>query len=469
MQYLPLFLDLKTRPVLLVGAGEVALRKLETLVRAQAQVQIVALEVHPEVAALVAAHPTRLQLEHRGFVPADLDDRWLVVAATADTQLHQGIAKACAASQTWLNVVDQTDLCSAIFPSIVDRDPVLVAISTGGSSPTLARLVRGWIEDRLPQSLGRLASFIGGKRREVSAALPVVQERQHFWERLLASPLQEMALRGNTAAAEAEFAAQLAASVDPAVERKGSVALVGAGPGDPELMTLKGLRLIRNADVVFYDNLANTELLDFARRDAEKVYVGKKRAFAGIRQDEINALLLEAAQAGKQVVRLKGGDPFIFGRGGEEIQVLADHEIDFTVVPGISAALGGASYAGIPLTHRNVSQSVRFVTGHRSSDRTNMDWPELAKPGQTLVIYMGLPGLSDIMLNLEAQGLPASTPAALLQRVTLDDQLAVVGTIASLPELVASAEIRGPTLIIVGEVVRYRVAGNLQMPTLKSN
>jgi uroporphyrin-III C-methyltransferase/precorrin-2 dehydrogenase/sirohydrochlorin ferrochelatase len=465
MQYLPLFLDLKARPVLLVGAGEVALRKLETLVRAEAQVTIVALEVHAEVAALVAAHPANLQLERRAFASTDLTARWLVVAATADTQLHQRIAKACDLSQTWLNVVDQTALCSAIFPSIVDRDPVLVAISTGGSSPTLARMVRGWIEDRLPQTLGRLASFIGAKRRDVSAALPQVMERQHFWEKLLAGPLQELVLRDNTEAAEAEFKTQLTHAVDPARERQGSVALVGAGPGDPELMTLKGLRLIRSADVLFYDNLANSDLLEFARRDAEKIYVGKKRAFAGIRQDEINALLLASAQAGKQVVRLKGGDPFIFGRGGEEIQVLADHGIDFTVVPGISAALGGASYAGIPLTHRNVSQSVRFVTGHRSSDRTNMDWPELAKPGQTLVIYMGLPGLSDIMVNLQQQGLPASTPAALIQRATLDDQLAVVGTVASLPKLVESADVRGPTLIIVGEVVRYRVAGNMQMPT----
>lgn len=468
MQYLPLFLELKARPVLLVGAGEVALRKLETLVRAQAQVTIVAPLVHPEVSALVAANPETLLLEQRKFVMEDLAGRWLVVAATADRALHEQIAQSCHASQTWLNVVDQTGLCSAIFPSIVDRDPVLVAISTAGSSPTLARLVRAWIEDRLPQHLGALARFIGGKRKRVSAALPDVTLRQHFWEALLEGPLQEMLSKGGADAADAEFENQLSKAENPDVPAQGSVALVGAGPGDPELMTLKGLRLIRGADVLFYDNLANAELLDFARRDAEKVYVGKKRAFAGIRQDEINSLLLAAAQAGKRVVRLKGGDPFIFGRGGEEIEVLAQHGIHFTVVPGISAALGGASYAGIPLTHRNVSQSVRFVTGHRSTDRTNMDWPELAKPGQTLVIYMGLPGLADIMAKLQEEGLPGSTPAALIQRATLEDQMVVVGTVANLAERVAQAQVRGPTLIIVGEVVSYRVAGALQMPSYQA-
>jgi uroporphyrin-III C-methyltransferase/precorrin-2 dehydrogenase/sirohydrochlorin ferrochelatase len=235
------------------------------------------------------------------------------------------------------------------------------------------------------------------------------------------------------------------------------VTLLGAGPGDPELLTLKGLRLLQAADIVFYDNLANRELLDYARRDAEKVYVGKKRAFAGIRQDEINRLLVDEARKGRQVVRLKGGDPFIFGRGGEEIAALVAEGVDFLVVPGISAALGAASYAGIPLTHREAAQSVRFVTGHRAQDRINLDWPELARRDQTLVIYMGLPGLGDICRNLIAHGLDPRTPAALVEKATLPAQQVVVAEAATLADAVAAAGVKGPTLIIIGDVVAYRV------------
>ena len=470
MDQLPLFLDLRGRPVLLIGAGEVAERKLDSLLRAQATVRIVALAVSAAVAD--RAREAGIDVAQRGFVPEDLDGVWLVVAATGDVALNAELAERCEARQLWLNVVDDTPRCSAIFPSIVDRDPLLVAISTGGRSPTLARWVRGMIEERLPAGLAELTTFIGERRRTVSDRLPSIPLRQRFWGAFLdRQPLASLVSQLRSGAAAEDFehsldaavaaaeAVPVAASDEPEPDRQmsgGRVALVGGGPGDPELITLRGLNLIREADVLLYDNLVGERLLDYARRDAEKVYVGKKRAVKGIRQDTINELLVSHARRGAQVVRLKGGDPFIFGRGGEEIEALAAAGIPFEVVPGISAALGGASYAGIPLTHRTVAQSVRFVTGHRAADRANLDWPELARADQTLVIYMGLPALATILERLRTHGLPAATPAALIERATLPEQRVIVGNIENLAARVAEAEVKGPTLIIIGQVVGYR-------------
>ncbi|MGI9326036.1 MAG: siroheme synthase CysG [Pseudomonadales bacterium] len=460
MDHLPLYLSLNGRRVLLIGAGEVALRKLETLGRAGAVVQVVALQVSAAVAQLAAQAGHRLS--ERAFAPEDLDHCWLVVSACGDAEVNQQLVRLCDARQIWLNVVDETPACSAIFPAIVDRDPLLVAISTGGRSPTLARYVRGLIEERLPQGLADLAQFIGQRREKVTAALPGVSERQQFWQRFLAlRPLAQWLAEIRQTSADEPFERLLSsAQASSATQPLGHVALIGGGPGDPELITLRGLNLIRQADVIFYDNLVNQQLLDNARRDAEKIYVGKKRAFKGIRQEEINALLITQARLGKQVVRLKGGDPFIFGRGGEEIAQLAQQHIPFTVVPGISAALGGASSAGIPLTHRDASQSVRFITGHRASDRANLDWPELAKPEQTLVIYMGLPALADILQALITHGLAESTPAALIEKATLPNERVIIGTVADLSAKVTAAAVVGPTLIIVGEVVAHRVVNN---------
>lgn len=458
MDQLPLFLDLRGRPVLLIGAGEVAERKLDSLLRAQATVRIVALAVSAAVAD--RARAAGIDVAQRAFAPEDLDGVWLVVAATGDPALNRALAGHCEARQLWLNVVDDTPRCSAIFPSIVDRDPLLVAISTGGRSPTLARWVRGMIEERLPAGLAELTSFIGERRRAVSDRLPSVPLRQRFWGAFLdRQPLASLVSQLRSGAAAGNFERSLDAAVAAAEAvpaSRGRVALVGGGPGDPELITLRGLNLIREADVLLYDNLVGERLLDYARRDAEKVYVGKKRAVKGIRQDTINELLVSHAHRGAQVVRLKGGDPFIFGRGGEEIEVLAAAGIPFEVVPGISAALGGASYAGIPLTHRTVAQSVRFVTGHRAADRANLDWPELARADQTLVIYMGLPALETILERLRTHGLPATTPAALIERATLPEQRVIVGDIENLAARVAEAAVKGPTLIVIGQVVGYR-------------
>jgi uroporphyrin-III C-methyltransferase / precorrin-2 dehydrogenase / sirohydrochlorin ferrochelatase len=453
MDYLPLFVDLGGRPCLLVGGGEIAHRKLTLLMRAGAAVTIVAPEVAAEVAALAVEHD--LTLLRRPFDAGDVAGRFLVIAATDDAEVNRRVFEAATAAHTLVNSVDQPGLSSAIFPAIVDRDPVLVAVSTGGASPTLARQVRGWIEARLPPRLGALAEFVGARRRSVGARLSGVPARQRFWQRILSGAVAESVYRGDEDAARAAFAAALD-EAQPDGSPRGLVALIGAGPGDPELLTLKGLRLLQEADVVLYDNLVNRQILEYARRDAERVYVGKKRRFHGIRQEGINALLVEHALAGRSVVRLKGGDPFIFGRGGEEIATLAEHGIDCVVVPGITAGLGAASYAGIPLTHRDVSQSVRFVTGHRQDDRVNLDWPELARADQTLVIYMGLPGLADILEQLAAHGLPGDTPAALVEKATLPEQRVVVGTVSDLAARAEAADVGGPSTTIIGNVVALR-------------
>jgi uroporphyrin-III C-methyltransferase/precorrin-2 dehydrogenase/sirohydrochlorin ferrochelatase len=321
--------------------------------------------------------------------------------------------------------------------------------------------VRSWIEARLPPRLGALAAFIRDRRERVKQALPTIPARQRLWHRVITGEVAERVYRGDDAAAEREFEAALsdaAPSMDAGegAASPGLVALIGAGPGDPELLTLKALRLLQEADVVLYDNLVNRSILDYARRDAEKVYVGKRRQFHGIRQEGINALLVEHARAGRNVVRLKGGDPFIFGRGGEEIETLAAEGLDCVVVPGITAAFGAASYAGIPLTHRHVSQSVRFVTGHRQGDAVNLDWPELARPDQTLVVYMGLVGLAEILVRLIEHGMPAATPAVLVEKATLPEQRVVAGTVGDLGERVAAAGVTGPTVIIIGNAVGYR-------------
>jgi uroporphyrin-III C-methyltransferase/precorrin-2 dehydrogenase/sirohydrochlorin ferrochelatase len=456
MDYLPLFLDLAHKNCLVAGAGEVAQRKIHLLLRAGARVTVVAPAISDAIADL-AAEDEHLQTVRRAFRPGDVEGNTLVVAATNDPEVNKAVFQVCEARNILVNSVDQPEISSAIFPAVVDRAPVLVAVSTGGSSPTLARVVRGWLEARLPARLGALAEFVSARRDLVKDTILDVSLRQRFWERAANGPMAEAFFRGDESGAEQEFQHELERAGDD--HARGSVALVGAGPGDPELITLKGLRLLQAADVILYDNLVNEKLLDYARRDADKVYVGKKRKFPGIRQEGINELLVEHAQAGKRVVRLKGGDPFIFGRGGEETETLAMAGISCQVVPGITAASGSASYAGIPLTHRDVSQSVRFVTGHRVYDHVNLDWPELAKPEQTLVIYMGLNWVDDIMAQLVAHGLPPDTPAAMVEKATLPEQRVVIAPVKELAEAVRAAQLKGPTTIIVGQVVNYRMAG----------
>ena len=453
MDYLPLQIDLRGEDCLVVGGGALALRKIELLLKAGAAVSVVAKACCDAVRGL--AQSGSVLLTERAYRSTDSDGRRLVIAATDDAAINAQIYADCQARAIWVNTVDAPELCSAIFPAIVDRGSVLVSVSTGGRSPTLARIVRGWIEARLPPRLGALADFAAERRERVAAAVPDLGRRRAFWERILNGPAAERVLAADPARVEETFEQALAAS---AGEGTGLVALIGAGPGDPELLTLKGLRLLQEADAVLYDNLVNKQILDFARRDAERIYVGKRQRYAGVRQAAINELLAERARAGQRVVRLKGGDPFIFGRGGEEVETLAAQGIDCVVVPGITAALGAASTAGIPLTHRDLAQSVRFVTGHRVNDQVNLDWPELVNPHQTLVVYMGLLGLAEIVEKLIAQGMNPQTPALLVERATLPEQRQIQAPLRDLPAAVEAAEVSGPTLIIIGEVVKLGIA-----------
>jgi uroporphyrin-III C-methyltransferase/precorrin-2 dehydrogenase/sirohydrochlorin ferrochelatase len=435
-------------PVLVVGGGSVAARKISLLQRAGAVVRIVAPEVSAETQALIDEHG--LKFEPRAYASADLEGARLVVSATDDAKVNEQVFRDAGTRGLLVNTVDQPDRSNAIFPSIIDRSPVLVAVSTGGSSPTLARIVRGWLEARLPARLGALAEFAQGRRDRVKQAVAGSAARQKVWEQVLNGPAAEQVYRGEMAAADTVLESALEGA------DHGWVALVGAGPGDPELLTLKALRLLQSADVVLYDNLVNRQILEYARRDAERIYVGKKWQAASVRQERINELMIEQASADRAVVRLKGGDPFIFGRGGEEMEALLAAGLEVLVVPGVTAATGSASYAGIPLTYRDVAQSVRFVTGHRVANRINLDWPELAKPDQTVVLYMGLPGLEDIFEALIEHGRSPDTPVALVEKATLPEQQVITGTLTDLPRKVRAAGVKGPTTIIIGEVVALR-------------
>lgn len=351
-----------------------------------------------------------------------------------------------------VNVVDNPPLCTFIFPAIIDRDPLLVSISSGGASPVLARWLRSRIESILPGRLGELAGLMGEFRGAVASKLPSLGARRLFWESVMDSDISEQALAGRIDAAREKLAASIDAADAESLSR-GEVFLVGAGPGDPDLLTFRALRLLQKSDVVLYDRLVSPQVLELARRDAELVYVGKARDKHALPQENINDLLVHYARQGKKVCRLKGGDPFIFGRGGEEIDKIADAGFSFQVVPGVTAAAGCAAYAGIPLTHRDYAQSVRFVTGHRKDGSVSLPWETLVTPGETLVFYMGLVSLPEISRNLVAQGMRADMPAALVSRGTTSDQEVIVGTIGGIAEQIAGREVHAPTLIIVGDVV----------------
>jgi uroporphyrin-III C-methyltransferase/precorrin-2 dehydrogenase/sirohydrochlorin ferrochelatase len=451
MDYLPVFLDVRGEPCLVVGGGEVAARKSALLLRAGARVTVLAPSLHAAFAADLAA--ARIAHRAAGFRDEDLDGFVLAIAATDEGTVNRAVAAAARARRIPVNVVDQPALCSFIMPSIIDRAPVIIAVSSGGASPVLARLLRARLETLIPAGYGRLAALAAAFRDEVKARFKPA-ERRRFWERVLQGPIAELVFGGRDEAArealrEAIANTQLSAG-------GGEVSLIGAGPGDPDLLTFRALRLMQSADVVVYDRLVSQPVLDLVRRDAERIYAGKERAKHALPQEDINHLLIRLAKQGKRVVRLKGGDPFIFGRGGEEIDTLAAEGIPFQVVPGITAASGCASYAGIPLTHRDCAQSVVFVTGHLRDGSMDLNWPALAQPQQTVVFYMGLLGLDILCRELVAHGLSAATPAALVQQGTTPQQRVLTGTLDTLPGIVARSDVKAPTLIIVGEVVRLR-------------
>ncbi|WP_428312243.1 siroheme synthase CysG [Hydrocarboniphaga sp.] len=447
--YFPVFLRLRGRRVLVVGGGEVAARKLRLLAKTDARLEVVARELNEELTQ--ASRDGVISHVAADFDATQLDGCLLVIAATDDAALNRSVAAAADARGIAVNVVDDPLPSSFVTPSIVDRHPLLIAIATGGQAPVLGRRLREKIETMLPAAYGRLAGFMGARRARVQAALPQA-DRRGLWENFLDGPGAEAVLSGAEAAADAELQRLLDGDA-----RRGEVYLVGAGPGDPDLLTFRALRLMQQCDVVLYDALLPQAILDLVRRDAERIYVGKRRARHTLAQDQINAELVRLAREGKRVLRLKGGDPFVFGRGGEEIQELAAAGIAFQVVPGITAANGCAAYAGIPLTHRDHAQACVFVTGHQRADGTlALHWDALARPGQTVVIYMGLNTLPNLCDQLITHGLPADWPAAVVEQGTSPEQRVIVSTLRDLPAAVIAADVKGPSLVIVGSVVTLR-------------
>jgi len=456
MDYLPIFLNLQRRPVVVVGGGTVALRKVSTLRAAGAQVTVVA----PALDLQLATQAARGEVRHIAapFIPAHLGDAVAVIAATNDVAVNRAVSRAARERGIPVNVVDDAELSTFIFPAIIDRSPIVVAVSSGGHAPVLARRVRAQIEALLPARLGALARFMGERRRALQRALAAAARRE-FWESIVSGPVASRVLAGDLPAAEHAYGRELLTSTLSGAaatggNRLGEVYLIGAGPGDPDLLTLRALQLLQQADVVLYDRLVSPQVLERARRDAERIFVGKEPGDSG-RQEQIHELLLRHALAGKRVARLKGGDPFVFGRGGEELEALARHDIPCTIVPGITAALGAAAAAALPLTHRRFAHSVTFVNGHQAEEDAGSDWDFFADPRRTIVFYMGLGHLEHIVRRLRAAGAAAEHPAAVIARATLPDQQIVRGTLADIRSRVRELQVSPPALLIVGNVATF--------------
>jgi uroporphyrin-III C-methyltransferase / precorrin-2 dehydrogenase / sirohydrochlorin ferrochelatase len=453
MRFLPVFLDLASGTVALVGAGPAALNKLRLLRAAGANVRWYSSSADVAEEVLLASRPSgRLELSFADPLQADFSE-FVAVVSAAGGALDEGVAAGARERNVPVNVVDRPDLSTFVFPAVVDRGDVVVAIGTGGGSPVLARRVREWIEGVLPARIGELASLMRRYRERFAAVRHKSVSPRRFWERVVDGPIGQALLAGRSHAAEAALTRAINESALPQKRTdEGIVYLVGAGPGDPDLLTLRALQALQGADVVFYDDLVSEAVLDRARRDAERVFVGKRKGQPGIGQDEINRRLIEAARGGRNVVRLKGGDSFIFGRGGEELEALRQANIPTVVVPGITAALGCAAEAGLPLTYRNEATRLTFITAHRADEAAATDWSSLADPQTTLVVYMGLASAAAVRDGLVNAGRNAKTPAGVLARGTRPDAQTVVGTLDELPTLAQQAG-EGPALLVIGEVV----------------
>jgi uroporphyrin-III C-methyltransferase/precorrin-2 dehydrogenase/sirohydrochlorin ferrochelatase len=449
MKYFPIFLDTTDLTCLVVGAGEVAARKVELLLKTSADITVVAPWVCDTVQRF--AKEEKIKLIVRPYCDSDMTNKQMVFVATDNSEINKQIHDEARVQKILVNVVDNTPLCQFITPSIVDRSPIIIAMSSGGVAPVLLRYLRQKLESVIPQKVSLLGRFSEKFRESVKKRFKSVTERRYFWEDVLDGDIAENVLQGNEQVAEQKFLEKL--NAPDASKTVGEVYLVGAGPGDPDLLTFRALRLMQKADVVVYDRLVSPEILELVRRDAEKIYVGKAKSKHTIPQGEINTLLAKEALAGNRVVRLKGGDPFIFGRGGEELETLIEHGINFQVVPGITAASGAASYAGIPLTHRDHAKSVVFATGHLQDNSINLNWQGLAQPDQTIVFYMGLTGLPIICEQLVKHGLAATTQIAMVQSATTSQQKVVTGTLQDIQQKAQAAQIKPPALIIVGSVV----------------
>lgn len=457
MKYLPLFTEIRGKQVLIVGGGAIALRKARLLIDAGADLTLVSPTFERDLLALAAQSKAKLVTGY--FSPGLLEHKLLVIAATDDADVNQAVADAANAKNILVNAVDAPAISSFIFPSIIDRSPIVVAISSGGAAPVLVRRLREKLETLLPQHLGPLASVMGKFRSKVKETLGSLNQRRQFWEQALSSNVVSLFSQNKPQQAEIELDQQLTSfgeketTAQQNKATRGEVYIVGGGPGDPDLLTIKALQLMQQADVVVYDGLISDEVLNLVRRDADRISVAKAAGNHSVPQDQINQMLIDLANKGHKVCRLKGGDPFIFGRGGEEAEELVEAGIPFQIVPGITAAAGCSSYAGIPLTHRDHAQAVQFVTGHTKKDGKGPDWRSLSKPNQTLVVYMGLINSADIVSKLMANGRAGSTPVALVERGTSVKQRVVTGQLDKLVDLIKENDVISPSLIIIGEVV----------------
>ena len=446
MQYLPIFTKLDNKPVLVVGGGEVALRKCRAFLKARASVTLVAPWFCDELKE--HAHNNEVTLIDAYFDESHLDGKMLVIAATDRDEVNNNVFELANARNVFVNVVDDQPKCTFIFPSIVDRDPITIAISSAGTAPVLARRLREKLETLIPHHIGPLATLVGGFRDKVKKRFKHFSDRRQFWEGVFDSSVVSKVQTGDTQAAQQQLEQMLDAKAEP----EGEVYIVGAGPGDPELLTLKALQLMQQADVVVYDFLVSDEIMELVRRDADLICVGKRLGDHSVVQEDTNQMLVDLAKQGKKVCRIKGGDPFIYGRGGEEVQVLAANNVNYQIVPGITAAAGCSAYAGIPLTHRDHAQAIQFVTGHCKKDGQELDWQSLAKANQTLAIYMGVIKSPHIQSELLKHGRKADTPVAIIENGTRKNQRVVTGQLGELADLIQRNSIISPALLIIGEV-----------------
>lgn len=455
MDYLPIFLNVKGKPALVVGGGFLAARKAELLLRAGCRLTVLAPALGEDLARLAETHDFA---HKRGeLTAADLAGCVVAFGCSHDRSINRKLCELAAAAGVLVNITDQADSCDFIMPAVVDRSPLLVAVASGGTAPLLSRMLKARFETTIPAAYGRLAEFAGSYRERIKALVPDMTRRRRFWETMIAGPVAEHIYSGQIEQAEALMERLLAeAASDSDKPPPGEVYLVGAGPGDPDLLTFRALRLMQQADVVLYDRLIGDGILNLVRRDASRIYVGKRAQEHTLSQQEISQMLVRLAQEGKRVLRLKAGDPFIFGRGGEEIETLSAHGITFQVIPGVTAAAGCAAYAGIPLTHRDHAQACIFVTGHDQDGAPDLNWDALIQPRQTVVVYMGLSSLARITAGFIAHGADPATPAAVVENGTREGQRVISGTLASLPGKTGQAGVRSPALIIVGSVVTLR-------------
>jgi len=450
MDYLPIFFKASKKQCLVVGGGDIALRKVNLLINSGALVECIA----PEFCQALlerSEESASLSLTHRAFESMDVNNQALVVSATDDKDLNAIVSRLASAKNIPVNVVDSPDISSFIMPSIVDRSPLLIAISSGGRAPVLARIIRAKLETTIPSAYGKLAQIAGEYRQKVKNKFSNIKDRRAFWESVLSGVVAEKIMTGRVQSAKKDIEQQLENATPQQV---GEVYLVGAGPGDPDLLTFKALRLMQQADVVLYDRLVSEPVMALVRRDAELVYVGKKAGGESSRQSDINEQLVQLANSGKRICRLKGGDPFIFGRGGEEIETLSENGIPFQVVPGITAASGCSTYSGIPLTHRDYSQSCRFVTAHLKGGKCDLPWDEFVADQQTIVFYMALSGAQNLSEQLIKHGMRESMPIALIEKGTTPEQNIYISTLVEMPQLIKTEKVGAPSLLIVGEVVK---------------